>query len=68
MWRQVKLTCLQGRNLGASRPLPEDFSNTDPDALPLILADVVDHLLAELSLSSKHVMESLLRVLRGRNA
>lgn len=40
MWRQVKLTCLQGRNLGASRPLPEDFSNTDPDAKPE--ADAID--------------------------
>ncbi|CCL98960.1 uncharacterized protein FIBRA_00968 [Fibroporia radiculosa] len=27
MWRQVELTCLQGRNLGASRPLSGVFSD-----------------------------------------
>lgn len=31
MWRQVKLMCMQGRSLGASRPITEDNSNLDPD-------------------------------------
>ncbi|KAI0073136.1 Rho GTPase activation protein [Panus rudis PR-1116 ss-1] len=31
MWRQVKLTCLQGRNLGTHRPVPEDPQNSDYD-------------------------------------
>jgi len=31
MWREVQLKCVQGRNLGTSRPLPEDNANADPD-------------------------------------
>ncbi|KAI0961569.1 hypothetical protein AcV7_000640 [Taiwanofungus camphoratus] len=32
MWRQVELTCLQGRNLGTSRPLSEDTAGHEADA------------------------------------
>jgi hypothetical protein len=31
MWRQVELTCIQGRNLGAARSLVDDLSIGDPD-------------------------------------
>ncbi|KAI0778198.1 Rho GTPase activation protein [Trametes elegans] len=35
MWRQVDLTCLQGRNLGVTRPLAEEPSTADQlDARP----------------------------------
>ncbi|KAH9937707.1 Rho GTPase activation protein [Fomitopsis serialis] len=34
MWRQVELTCLQGRNLGTARPLP-DTARGEPDALDM---------------------------------
>ncbi|TCD71534.1 hypothetical protein EIP91_008915 [Steccherinum ochraceum] len=32
MWRQVKLTCISGRNLGASRSQAEDNTSGDPDS------------------------------------
>ena len=31
MWRQVELTCIQGRNLGVSRTPGDDASPSDPD-------------------------------------
>ena len=31
MWRQVDLTCLQGRNLGVTRPLSDDPSGAEQD-------------------------------------
>ena len=41
MWRQVDLTCLQGRNLGVTRPLademlsPDQEPKADPDAIDM---------------------------------
>lgn len=32
MWRQVKLTCMQGRNLGTTQPLPDDAADSDSKA------------------------------------
>ncbi|KAI1797892.1 Rho GTPase activation protein [Ganoderma leucocontextum] len=32
MWRQVDLTCLQGRNLGVTRPLSDDPSSAEQEA------------------------------------
>ncbi|KAI0361607.1 Rho GTPase activation protein [Trametes cingulata] len=40
MWRQVDLTCIQGRNLGVTRPLPEEPSIADQEVKPD--ADAID--------------------------
>ncbi|GBE77946.1 Rho GTPase activation protein [Sparassis crispa] len=40
MWRQIELTCLQGRNLGTSRLLPGDPANAESDSK--LEADAID--------------------------
>ncbi|EJF66706.1 Rho GTPase activation protein [Dichomitus squalens LYAD-421 SS1] len=40
MWRQVDLTCLQGRNLGVTRPLADDVPAAEQDGRPE--ADAID--------------------------